>query len=304
MTFIQQGADAETWTGLAEPVSESNASNVAAQSADADRNVHMLAHNRRLALLSRVVEAEILPRLALVRSGQPPDAVTLAAADVTTENDTSELVGHLLGASETGAWTFIELLELRGATPATLYLGVVTQAARRLGELWQDDRCDFAQVTISLGRLQQIVRALSPEFQKAAINRSTHAETALLLPTPGEQHTIGLVILGEFFQREGWRVIGGPVSIGIDAAETVRDEWVDVAGFSIGSRAKLDGLTTMIRAVRRASRNRYIGVMVGGPLFLDRPDLVNRVGADTTAPDAPSAVRQAKLLLNMRAAAS
>ena len=83
---------------------------------------------------------------------------------VTTEDDTAELVRLLMGSEDSSAWTFIELLEMRGATPASLYLGVITQAARRLGELWEDDRCDFTQVTISLGRLQQVVRALSPAF--------------------------------------------------------------------------------------------------------------------------------------------
>ena len=43
--------------------------------------------------------------------------------------------------------------------------------------------------------------------------------------------------------------------------------------------------------------------MVGGPLFLQRPELVTRVGADATAADAPAAVRQASGLLAMRAAA-
>ena len=38
----------------------------------------------------------------------------------------------------------------------------------------------------------------------------------------------------------------------------VRDTWVDVAGFSIGSIEHLDGLTACIRAVRKASRNRYL----------------------------------------------
>ena len=271
-------------------------------------NSGFMARNRRSVLLNRVVEAEILPRLALARS-RTPDATpanSAAAAKpdiVTTDDDTAHIVRLLMGQEDTGALLYVEKLELRGATPASLYLGLITQAARKLGELWEEDRCDFAQVTIGLGRLQQIVRALSPSFQTASVARSAHADTVLLLPAPGEQHTIGLVILAEFFQREGWQIAGGPVSTGYDAAGIVRGAWVDVAGFSIGSLKHVDGLTACINAVRKASRNRYVGIMVGGPLFLRRPDLVTRVGADTTAPDAPSAIRQARGLLAMRAAA-
>ena len=112
------------------------------------------------------------------------------------------------------------------------------------------------------------------------------------------------MILAEFFQREGWHVIGGPASTDHDAVEIARGAWVDVAGFSVGSTKRLDKLAHCIRAVRKASRNTNLAVMVGGPLFVRRPDLVARVGADTTATDAPGALRQAKSLLAMRAAAN
>jgi methanogenic corrinoid protein MtbC1 len=249
------------------------------------------------------VEAEILPRLALARASVTAVQAETAPVADTTDQDTAELVRLLMGRDDGLAWSFVEALEQRGATPAMLYLGVITQAARQLGEMWEDDRTDFAVVTIGLGRLQQIVRALSPGFQTAAVGRSAHADTVLLLPAPGEQHTLGLVILSEFFQREGWHLLGGPVSTALDAAGIVRDHCVDVAGFSLGSLNHLDALTACIRAVRKASRNRYLAVMVGGPLFLQRPELVTRVGADSTAADAQTAVRQARGFLAMRAAA-
>lgn len=261
------------------------------------------ARSRRALLLNKVVETQILPRLAQARAQEAVKTI-----NVTTRDDTTELVRLLLCSSDDGVWTFIELLELRGVAPAALYVGIVTDAARRLGELWEEDRCDFAQVTISLGRLQRVVRSLSCRFQTAAVTPHTHPDTILLLPAPLEQHTLGLVILSEFFQREGWHVIGGPVSGGsdsggCDAAAAVRSSWVDVAGFSLGSSSKLEGLANCIRSVRKASQNRYLFVMVGGPLFLLHPELVSRVGADTTAPDATSAVRQARGLLTIRAAA-
>ena len=272
---------------------------------DSDGRATFTARSRRVALLSRVVEKEILPRLALIRASPGSDT---APARMTTESDTLELVSLLLGDQDDGAGTFIHLLELRGATPSSLYLGIVTDAARKLGQLWEDDRCDFARVTISLGRLQRVVRALSPRFQAAAVTPSTHPDTILLLPAPAEHHTLGLVILSEFFLREGWHVIGGPVAAGLvpggfDAAATVGGTWVDIAGFSLGSTSRVEGLTACISSVRKASKNRYLFVMVGGPLFLEHPELVARVGADSTARDAASAVRQARGLLSMRAAA-
>jgi len=262
-----------------------------------------LTRNHRRAVLSQVVEAEILPRLVAARGVAANRSGAVGDKFVTTEADLNELVRLVLVQEAAGAVAFMEQLQRRGATPATLYLGMLSQAARRLGEFWEDDRADFAQVTISMGRLQQIVRALAPRFQMAAVTRP-NPETVMLVTPPGGQHTFGLVILAEFFRREGWHVIGGPVPCGDERlANLVRDSWVDVAGFSIGSAGQLEALGKSIRLVRRLSRNRDLGVMVGGPLLLVRPDLVARIGADMTATDAESAVRQANGLLAVRMAA-
>ncbi len=258
----------------------------------------VLPRLRREVLLTRVVESEILPRLTIVRTSPP----AVEPAWMTTEDDTTALVSLLLTQPAGSAIAFVKALQASGATPASLYLGIITQAARRLGELWQDDRCGFADVTIGVGHLQQVVRAVSPAFQVSALAQP-HADTVLLMPAPGEQHTFGLIVLSEFFRREGWHVVGGPVSSGHDAARLVRDTWIDVAGFSIGSDHLLNGLTACITRVRKASRNREIHIMVGGPMLLTHPDLVKLTGADAAAVDAPGAVRKARALLAFREAA-
>jgi MerR family transcriptional regulator, light-induced transcriptional regulator len=271
----------------------------------ADRPVSrrdMVPRDRRSTLLNRVVQAEILPRIALARRAAACRKVSVARTPATMAQDVAELVQRLLFHDAVDVIGFVETLRLRGATADSLYLGVLSDAARRLGDLWFDDRCDFAQITIGMGWLQQALRALSQSFQGTAVSPSD-AKSVLLLPAPGEQHTFGLLMLAEYFRRSGWHVAGGPVSSGIDSVEAVRHAWFDVAAFSIGSEALLGGLARCIRRVRWASRNRNLGVMVGGPLFLQRPDLVGRAGADVTAADAPGAVRQADGLLAMRAAA-
>lgn len=301
MTFVEHVADSSGWAAVARraPVPVDRA----ALEPGAQSEPRLLARSRRSALLNRIVEQEILPRLALARAGGTTRPTETSRELVTTDDDTTELVRHLLDCEDNGARAFIESLERREITAASLYLGIIPQAARRLGELWDEDRCDFSAVTIGLGRLQQAVRALSPSFQRTALNRSAYANTVLLLPAHNEQHTLGLAILSEFFHREGWHVTGGPVSTGYDAAELVRRTWIDIAGFSITSISRVDDLAACIRSIRKASRNRNLGVMVGGPLFLRRPDLVTRVGADTMATDALNAVRQANRMLAMQAAA-
>jgi MerR family transcriptional regulator, light-induced transcriptional regulator len=257
---------------------------------------------RRMALLRHLVAAEILPRLARARQAEPGNSQVGDASSVTTFIDTGELVRLLLADDLSDGFAFIESLVARGVTPEALYTGILPDAARWLGLMWDEDRCDFAQVTVALGRLQQMARMLSPEFQAASVSRAD-GYSLLLLPAPGEQHSFGLLILAEFFQRAGWRVAGGPKSSGVDAPDLVRRNRFDVVGFSIGSEAMLDGLAKTIGLVRRASRNRCLGVLVGGPLLQQRPDLAALAGADASAVDAPTAILIARDLATMRVAA-
>ena len=299
VVFVKQLADGQEWRGGSAQLmgNQSSSSFIRQEESDA-QGTACLPKSQRATLLNSVVAAQILPRLAQVRRGmRQSDSVQFE----TTEVDTLELVRLLLDQEETDVVSFIDLLRRRGATADSLYVGILSDAARQLGELWLIDRCDFVQVTIGLGRLQQVARQLSPSFQAQATRRATTA-SVLLLPAPGEQHTFGLLILSEFFHRAGWHVSGGPVSKEFDAATMVRQTWFDVAGFSIGSEERAERLAHTISQLRRASRNPAITVMVGGPLFLARPGLVAQVGADMTATDAPGAVRQANELLRTRVA--
>ena len=96
------------------------------------------------------------------------------------------------------------------------------------------------------------------------------------------------------------------VSIGLSSspeeiAALVASEWFDVVGLTLSSGTRLDQLATAIRSVRDASCNPAIGVMVGGPVFLEYPELVQRVGADASAVDAATAVLLAQRLLDLAA---
>jgi MerR family transcriptional regulator, light-induced transcriptional regulator len=306
--FMEQVADGIDWsTNDVHCAGAQHEQLLVRRSENLERVMGLVPRHQRIAMLSRMVEAEILPRLAAGKRspktahGRAASAGTgrVAAPVLTTKDDTLKLVRLLLNNDAPACVAFMETLKQRGATPASLYLGIICDAARCLGALWDDDRCHFAEVTISMGRLQQVVRALSPDFQAAALSRA-HADSILLLPTPGEQHSFGLVILWEFFLREGWHVVGGPLSSRNDAADIVRSTWVDVAGFSIGSSARVHALATSIHEVRAASVNREIKVIVGGPLLQAQPGLAKDAGADASAVDAPDALRQARGLLSVR----
>ncbi len=75
------------------------------------------------------------------------------------------------------------------------------------------------------------------------------------------------------------------------------EEWFGVVGLSISAERHLESLRRSIEMVRARSRNKDVGVIVGGPIFSGRPELCLEIGADGTAINAPAAVILAKKLL-------
>lgn len=254
-----------------------------------------LAGRAQIAALTRAIEHEIIPRLMLAHR-VPRDCLDVPGeqAPALTEADVERFTRLVLEGNDDTTLACVEDLRLRGVTVESLYVELLAPCARRLGTLWTADLCSFTDVTLGLGRLHQLLRHLSPELVPGA-EVVPNGLKALLVPGPGEQHTFGLVMVAEFFRRDGWEVSGGPWEEGALAAERAAQEWFDVIGFSLAAEVHLDGLARCIREVRRQARNSQVGIMVGGPVFASHPEYVRSVEADIAVGDgrqAPALARE------------
>jgi methanogenic corrinoid protein MtbC1 len=261
---------------------------------------HGPSPRERVASIVRTIEADIIPRLVRShRAALPAVFLVESAAPLPTPLEVEAFVRYVLADDADAFDGMIGRLRERGTSIDNIYLGLLAPAARLLGEMWEDDRVMFSDVTVAVGQLQRIMRGLSPAFGDE-IDHPSDARRILLMPAPGEQHTFGLTIVADFFRRAGWQVIGGVGDSSLDPVALVRTEWFDVLGISCGVEARLDWLKTGIAAVRQASRNKAIGVMVGGPIFAETPGLALEIGADATAIDGRQAPTAAEQLLGSR----
>lgn len=254
----------------------------------------------RLALLAQAIQDEIIPRLMLahrVPNVRLPQQ--LLNAPKVSLLDVQEFSRLILSLDENVAQACIDAMRKRGISIETIYLDLLAPVARHLGRLWEQDLCDFTEVTVGLGRLHQVLRELSPAFGLTK-NQSVSGRRVLLLPGPGEQHTFGLVMVAEFFRRAGWDVAGGPWEAGADPVVMVRREWFDVVGFSLANEQHLPELAQCIGNVRKAALNRDVGIMVGGPTFLLNPQYVAKVQADVAVNDGSRAPDVAESLVLSR----
>jgi methanogenic corrinoid protein MtbC1 len=256
------------------------------------------------ASLRRTIEAEIIPRLMLAHLLPSNDAC--APVDSRPELGAEEvevLTELVLRRDSAAAQAYVRARHHAGLAVETLFLGLLSPVARRLGEMWEADLCDFTQVTVGLWRLQQLVFEYSDVFQRDRRMRACRRR-ALLAPAPGSQHTFGVVMVGEFFRRAGWDVRGDPSASLAEVKSCIVADSFDLLGLSLGAGCQAKAVSSAILRLRKASRNRAIVVMVGGPAVVLSPDFVNLVGADGTAPDAASAVTEAERLVARRVGAT
>jgi MerR family transcriptional regulator, light-induced transcriptional regulator len=246
----------------------------------------------RVARLTRTIEAEIIPRLLLANSQAPEPMAYARGRRAINDNDVAMLVSIVLEQDTASAVRMFEQLENEGVGRETLFLDLLAQAARKLGDAWLDDTLSFAAVTVGLSGLQQLLRHLSPQFEDRA-GIKPHGRQALLFTMPSEQHSFGLFMVEAFFRRTAWDVTNASTIPIPDITTMVRRNWFDVVGISLSSDTLLDDVASDITRIRRASRNGNLTVLVGGPVVNLRPELVVQVGADATGVDARQAVWQA-----------
>ena len=258
------------------------------------------AVEERMTHLVKALESEVIPRLLqahrLVPNGLLP---MVSQCPPPTENEVQEFVRLVLAPDDVPVAECIAEIRRKGMSVEMVYLDLLAPAAKHLGYLWLEDLCDFTEVTVGLGRLQHLLQELSPAFG-TEVQFPPNARRALLLPAPGDQHTFGLAMVAEFFNRSGWEVASGDIHSQTNAVDMARREWFDVIGFSVGNETRLDWLRDCIRVVRQVSRNKNVGIMVGGPVFAEHPEYVEIVGADCTAADGKDAPLKAEGLVSKR----
>jgi MerR family transcriptional regulator, light-induced transcriptional regulator len=241
----------------------------------------------------RTIKTQIIPKIALALRSMPTKASV--SAEQSPPSAIEQFAALALGSDDGAAFAHVEALMAQGRSVESIFLDLLAPTARQLGAQWEADVTDFANVTLGVSRLQRIMRRLGENF--FGETRGSVSECVLLTTLPGEQHSFGLSMVAEFFRRAGWNLCTGPFSSHQELTALVHSHWFDVVGFSVSSGRRLEELKKDIHDIRRDSRNRQVGIMLGGPMLIEHPDLVTSMGADMMSLDAAAAPQQAHALI-------
>jgi methanogenic corrinoid protein MtbC1 len=216
--------------------------------------------NRESDLLTTIRE-QIIPQLVLSHCA---DSLVANECDAPRLPPTSEEVSAFarlaVAQDVASALGFVEGLVREGLSLESVLLDLVAPAARLLGDEWAMDEIGFTEVTVGLSTLQHVVHVLGPSHPSELLHRGL----VLLVAAPGEQHTLGIYLLGELLRRAGWGVhVGASMSDG-ELLEFVSSESVKAVGISVSHQELVKPLPALIGALRRASLNAHMGIMIGG----------------------------------------
>lgn len=253
---------------------------------------------QRNRLLAKAVEYEILPRLMLAhRFVQEGAAPTPTDGQTISPTEVFEFSRLVMDGDDASLHEAVAAVRRRGVSQQSVLLNLLAPTAQHLGELWVRDLCDFNDVTVALGRLQQILREHSAAPPPTATPRGTPSRSILLAPCPGEQHTFGLSVVAEFFHQARWEVSAGHMSADVDPAQMVSQQWFDVVGLSLGGSTHLNTLIQCIADIRRFSVYTRIFIILGGPIFALHPEYAAQLDADAVITDGSAAPALAEQLL-------
>ena len=247
------------------------------------------------AAISTLIEGEIIPQLLVAHRLRPERPVATGSGAITAQ-DLAEFAPLALVLQADELLTHVEGYIARGVGVEAIFVDLLAPTARRLGEMWEDDTCDFLDVTIGLWRLQEVMREIA--WGNALMAGPLAAPHRSLFATmPGEQHSFGTTMVHEVFVRGGWDSEVLVCSESRELVAKLANKPYDVVGLTVSCAATIAPLGDLIKAIRSVSMCPEVQILIGGHAVNVNPTLAGEVGADGTAPDAPGALALANCLV-------
>jgi len=245
--------------------------------------------------INSVLEGDIIPRLLMAHASGLPDSATEAGIKLDPE-DMQRFADLPLKLEAPNLLEEVDRFLDQGASVEAIYLDMLAPAARRLGEMWSNDECDFVDVTMGLWRLQEVMREVSMR-SPVPIMGSEAPRSALFCPIPGDVHSFGAQMIEEVFARAGWQseVMLQPERR--ELLDLLARKPIDVLGLTVSRSCPASSLAGLIKAARSVAVNPHLSIIVGGHTINQKPDIVADIGADGTGDDARAALETAERLV-------
>ena len=135
-------------------------------------------------------------------------------------------------------------------------------ALREVGHRWAMGTLNVAEEHYATAVAQSILDGLSRQLKRAPKD----GRLAVVSGTPEELHAVGLRMVADFLETDGWEVLQlGPGAPAQDIARLVESEQPDVVALSTATAGVLDGVVEVIGAL--AALDPRPCIVVGGQFW-------------------------------------
>lgn len=245
--------------------------------------------------VNAMIQGEIIPRLLMAHDSGQADPRAKRGRPINPD-DASRFAMLPLRLEAASLLDEVDAFIAEGTSVETICLDLLAPAARMLGEMWDRDECDFIDVTMGLWRLQEVMREIAAR-SPADLPSLKVPRSALFSPMPGDVHTFGTMMIEEVFSRAGWQSEALVKPERRELLDRLGQRPFDLVGLTLARDCPSAALANLIKAMRSASMNSKIAVLVGGRMINDNPGIVQEVGADGTGADALAALQTAETLM-------
>lgn len=256
--------------------------------------------------LARVLEAELpSPSAAhaveacrdVIRAldGPLPDPPGFLPADTPHGRLAASYLLALLEGDRARAGQLIMDAADDGTPVPELYLHVLMPAQQEIGRMWQTDEVNVAEEHFATSTTKSVLAQLRSRVPLPP----PRGRTVLAASVVGNHHDLGLQVVADFFEMDGWRVIHLGSNMPIpDLCQAVEFYRPDLLALSVALHTQLVTLTATIQAVRGGQHGASVKILVGGQALAETPELAASLGADAYAANASDAVAQGNSLVH------
>jgi len=201
-----------------------------------------------------------------------------------------EYLKALLETDRAGAREVITVALANGLAIRDLYLRVFQPVQYEVGRLWLLNKVSVVEEHFCTAATQTIMSELYPQI----ISSQRVGKTLVAACVGPELHEIGVRMVADFFEMEGWDTyyIGAGISHDQILAAIERRK-PDLLALSATMTYHVPMVQELIDTIRNTIPTHGSRIMVGGQPFNAAPDLWRTMGADCWAADAEKAVQVA-----------
>lgn len=181
-----------------------------------------------------------------------------------------------------------------GTSVKAIYLDVFQQSQREIGRLWQINKVSVAEEHFCTAATQLIMSQLYPHiFSTERIGRRILATSV-----SGDLHEIGIRMVADFFEMEGWDTYFMGANTPTEAIlQTIETQKPDVLAISATITSHVSQVAHLIEVVKESQLDHIPHIIVGGYPFNVAPDLWQSIGADGYAQNADAAITMSSNLV-------